>query len=108
MKFAGEFPTIGEGPGIWLGEFQVAVTGDLPGDVSSLIVWVAGKGPIFKVNGVFGWLAVTNPLGWDSCAEAGNCAFLLNCDRCFSRERNMPSFVNGLGNTSFIPATVSE
>ena len=104
MKFAGGFPTIGEGPGIWLGEFQVAVTGDLPGDVSSLIAWAAGKGPIFKANGVFGWFAVTNPLGWDSCAEAGNCAFLLNCDRCFSRERNMPSLVNGFGNTSFIPA----
>jgi hypothetical protein len=79
MKLAGGFPTIGDGPGNWLGEFHDgAVTGDLPGDVSSLIVCAVGNGPMFKASGVFGWLAVTNPLGWDSCADAGNCAFLLN------------------------------
>ena len=104
MKFAGGFPTIGDGPGIWLGEFHdAAVTGDFPGDVSSLIACPAANRPIFNANGVFGWLAVTNPLGCDSCAAPGNCAFLLNCDRCFSRERSMPSLVKGLGKTSFMP-----
>lgn len=95
---------MGDGPGIWLGEFHdVAVTGDFPGDVSSLIPCAVANWPIFNANGVFGWFAVTNPPGWESCAEAGNCAFLLNCERCFSRERSMPSLVNGFGKTSFIP-----
>lgn len=73
MKFAGG-PTIGDGPGIWLGEFHVVPgTGDLPGDVSSLIACAVGKAPMVNANGGFGcWFAVTNPLGCDNCAEVGN------------------------------------
>lgn len=45
---------------------------------------------------------VTNP---PACGidEGGNWAFFLNCGRCFSRARNMPSLVNGFGKTSFMP-----
>jgi hypothetical protein len=106
MKFAGALPIIGDCPGIWFGDCHaVAVTGDFPGDVSSLIDCAVGSWLIFKPIGVLGWLAVTNPLGWDNWADVGNCAVLLNCDKCFSRERNMPSFVKGFGKTSFMPAT---
>lgn len=106
MKLAGAVPTMGDCPGIWFGEFHAAaVTGDFPGGVSSLIACAVDSWLMFKPNGVLG-LAVTNPLECDSCPEVGNCAVRLNCDRCFSRERSIPSLVNGFGRTSFMPVIV--
>ena len=85
--------TVGEIPENCPGEFQLeAVDGDWPGELSSLIDCAVD--PCVIVDAVFGSISI--PSG-----------SFLRCPRCFSSMFNKPSFVNGFGNTSFIPATTS-
>ena len=91
---------MGDVPGSWFGDCQdVAVAGDLPGEVSSLASWL-----MLRPRGAWVWLGATKAAG--CCCVGGaleNWAFFLNWGRCFSSERSIPSFVKGLGSTSFIP-----
>lgn len=97
---------MGDVPGSWFGDcHDPAVPGDFPGEGSSFKDCPADNWPIFKPRGVCDWLAVTKPLGCGICVELGNREIFLNCGKCFSRAQSMPSFVKGLGKTSFIPVT---
>lgn len=91
---------MGDAPEIWLGDCHVAGAGDFLGDSS------------FRLGGADNWLIFSPKGACDGAKLAGgigpepeNRAFFLNSGKCFSSARSMPSFVNGLGNTSFIPST---
>jgi hypothetical protein len=58
---------------------------------------------MFRPRGGWDWFGVTKPVVCCIGGALENWAFFLNCGRCFSSERSMPSFVKGLGRTSFIP-----
>ena len=81
----------GEIPVNCCGEFQFdTVEGDWPGEASSL-----SDGGACNDDAVLG--INSRPSG-----------IFLRCPRCFSSMFNRPSFVKGLGRTSFMPETVNE
>jgi hypothetical protein len=87
LLLAGETPAID----MLFGEFQLlTVAGD-----------VAGESSVFRLRLALDIGAGGAPIG----SIPGAC--FLRCDRCFSSMFRSPSFVNGLGNTSFIPVRVS-
>jgi hypothetical protein len=91
MYSSGTLLVTGETPVIWFGEFQLlAVAGDLAGDSSSFNTCLVAA------NGCGATMPSTCAIGFFKCA------------RCFSSICRRPSFVNGLGSTSFMPKKIRK
>lgn len=81
----------GELEGSWLGEFQLeTVAGDVAGESSDLRLRFVDARPT-EAEGGGGIASRAAPEGF------------LRCWRCFSSMLRRPSFVKGLGRTSFMP-----
>lgn len=73
--------------------------GLFPGDASSFSECGADMCDMLRPIDVFWPAGVPKP----EIFPCGATKFFLKCAKCFSSVRNIPSFVNGFGSTSFMP-----